>query len=126
MVFSHSLLFNPIALGGLPMEINALVITLIVIIIFLSAVMLYREFSQLRNEKNALREENHELKVRIEKFEASSRKRIPYAVYEAMLDAMAGLDVEEREAQFHSNIRENIRAHIYRAMTIGTNREGEK
>ena len=99
------------------MEINALVITLIVIIIFLSAV---------RNEKNALREENHELKVRIEKFEASSRKRIPYAVYEAMLDAMAGLDVEEREAQFHSNIRENIRAHIYRAMTIGTNREGEK
>ena len=108
------------------MEINALVITLIVIIIFLSALMLYREFSQLRNEKNALREENRELKARIEKFEASSRKRIPYAVYEAMLDAMAGLDVEEREAQFHSNIRENIRAHIYRAMTIGTNREGEK
>ena len=115
------------------MEINILVITLIVIIIFLSALMLYREFQQLRNENKSLRVDNKSLNIengtlseRVRVLEESARKRMPYEAYEAMLDAMAGLDVEEREAQFHSNIRENIRAHIYRAMTIGTNREGEK
>ena len=108
------------------MEINALVITLIVIIIFHSALMLYREFRQLRDEKNALREENRELKARIEKLEASSRKRLPWDAQENILDGMAALDALMHQFNFGVDMVENAKAHFAKSMAVGTKREGEK
>lgn len=73
-----------------------------------------------------LAEKVHDLDQRLKKMEDARRLRMPYAAYDSILDALAGLDVEERESQFHSNIRENIRAHLFKAIQTGTKRDQDQ
>ncbi len=65
------------------------------------------------------------LEKRVEKLELAGKQRLPGRSYEEILDAMAALDALEHEEQFKNDLRQNAKAHLIKAMTVGTKREGE-
>ena len=55
--------------------------------------------------------------------ESASRQRLPYRAFEEMLNAMAALDKEKSEMEFHTSLIDNAMGHMANAMRAGTVRE---
>lgn len=87
-----------------------------IVLLILCFVLLGREWS--RNEKRI-----HALEQAVEKLETSNKQRLPYKAFEDLLNAMAALDKEQTEMEFHVSLIDNARGHIANAMKVGTNRE---
>jgi len=102
--------------GGIAMEIKLLLICVITILTLFGAVGLIREYMNIKRTVDSHEE-------RMKKLEEANRKRMPYAAYEELLNAMAALDVHEREIDFEKSIMENAKAHLAKAMSTGTKRE---
>lgn len=85
----------------------ALIATILVI---LSAIGLYYGFS------NKIKE----LEARLKKLETANAKRLNYHAFESLLDAMAALDKEKTEMEFHVSLIDNAQAHLRKAMKVGT------
>ncbi len=63
------------------------------------------------------------IETRMRELENANRKRMPYRAMEELLDAMAALDKEKSEMQFHVSLIDNARGHMMNAMKSGTVRE---
>jgi hypothetical protein len=90
-----------------------------IIIIFLVSICLFligREWA--RNEKRI-----QDMEKRVTDLESASRQRLPYKAFEEMLDAMAALDKEKTEMEFHTSLIDNAMGHMANAMKVGTVRE---
>lgn len=98
------------------MEIKIAVVVFHGVLVLLGAFGLIREHAKLKKKVDS-----HE--DRMAKLEAANRRRMPYAAYEEVLNAMAALDVHEREIDFEKSIMENAKAHLAKAMETGTKRE---
>lgn len=63
------------------------------------------------------------LEARLVAMEEAARKRMPYAVQEEVLDALSVLDHLDMDIDTFTAIKENVRAHLAKALSIGTRRE---
>lgn len=82
-------------------------------LVMLSGFWLYERDQRQHRENKLLKEENEKLKE-------ANRRRMPYAAYEHLLDAMAAIDAEEREVDLKRVFLDNAKAHMTRAMQAGT------
>ena len=98
------------------MEIKFLLLIVIGILTVMAALGAMREYMGTKSKVESLEE-------RMKKLEEANRKRMPYAAYEELLNAMAALDVHEREIDFEKSVMENAKAHLTKAMSAGTKRE---
>ena len=89
---------------------------MITLLVLFGAVGLIREYINIKRTVDSHEE-------RMKKLEEANRKRMPYAAYEELLNAMAALDVHEREIDFEKSVMENAKAHLTKAMSAGTKRE---
>jgi hypothetical protein len=65
----------------------------------------------------------NDIETRMHKLETANRQRLPYRAMEEMLDAMAALDKEKTEMEFHVSLIDNAIGHMTNAMKTGTTRE---
>jgi hypothetical protein len=86
------------------------------ILVFICVFLLSREWT--RNEKRI-----QDMEKRVHDLEAASKQRLPYKAFEEMLDAMAALDKEKSEMEFHTSLIDNAMGHMANAMKVGTVRE---
>jgi hypothetical protein len=93
---------------------------IILLLVFICALILYREWAEAkrRNEKRI-----QDMEKRVTDLEAASRQRLPYKAFEEMLNAMAALDKEKTEMEFHTSLIDNAMGHMANAMRVGTVRE---
>lgn len=63
---------------------------------------------------------NRDLEQRVTRLEETSRKRMPYAAADELLDAMAALDKLTMDVDVLNAIKENARGHIANALRVGT------
>lgn len=90
-----------------------------IIIIFLIGVASTLMFVEWRRTDERL----GKIETRMHELEAANCKRMPYRAMEELLDAMAALDKEKSEMQFHVSLIDNARGHMMNAMKSGTVRE---
>jgi hypothetical protein len=90
-----------------------------IIIIGLVALCVYL----LGREWNRNEERIREMEKRVQDLESASRQRLPYKAFEEMLNAMAALDKEKSEMEFHTSLIDNALGHMANAMSAGTVRE---
>ena len=90
----------------------------IIIIFFVGVVvtLLYVEWRKTDIRLN-------DIETRMHKLETANRQRLPYRAMEEMLDAMAALDKEKTEMEFHVSLIDNAIGHMTNAMKTGTTRE---
>lgn len=89
---------------------------IIILLIAVCVCLMFREWHRTEARISGIEERMHEL-------EAVNRKRMPYKAMEELLDAMAALDKEKSEMQFHVSLIDNARGHMMNAMKSGTVRE---
>lgn len=63
------------------------------------------------------------IETRMHELETANRQRLPYRAMEEMLNAMAALDKEKSEMEFHVSLIDNAIGHMSNAMKTGTTRE---
>jgi hypothetical protein len=88
----------------------------ILIGIGIAATKLYNTWSNTDKRLTALERQ-------IASLEAANRQRLPYRAMEEMLDAMAALDKEKTEMEFHVSLIDNAIGHMTNAMRTGTSKE---
>ena len=93
--------------------IKILLVLILAAIVVLCAVLLYLHFAKRLND----------LEARVAKMEEANKKRMPYEAMDALIDAMATVNVMEREEAFKLSLIENLKAHITSSMAVGTKRE---
>ena len=87
-----------------------------ILLVILCSLLLGREWSRYEKRIHALEES-------VKNLETSNRQRLPYKAFEEILNAMAALDKEKTEMEFHVSLIDNARGHIANAMKAGTVRE---
>lgn len=91
-------------------QVTTVIVTIIVtVLVMLSVFALYTRFSNLEK--------------RIQKLEDAGKMRLPFRSQDEMLNALAAIDALEHEQAFKNNLLENAKAHVIKAMQVGTKRE---
>ena len=90
-----------------------------IIIIGLVALCVYLLGRDWKRNEERIRE----MEKRVQDLESASRQRLPYRAFEEMLNAMAALDKEKSEMEFHTSLIDNAMGHMANAMRAGTVRE---
>ncbi len=89
---------------------------IILVLIGICAALMLREWNRTDARLTAI-------ETQMRGLETANRQRLPYRAMEELLDAMAALDKEKQEMEFHVSLIDNAMGHMTNAMRTGTTKE---